>query len=73
MPFISFSSISKFSITKHKVFIVNLLVMKVENFYQGPIQGPVSQEVTINGTIDINRSSMANRVLRNLAINRNPL
>ena len=28
---------------------------------------------TFNRTIDINRSSMANRVLRKLAINRNPL
>ena len=36
-------------------------------------QGPVSQRVTINRTIDINSSSMANRVLREFAINRNPL
>ena len=30
--------------------------------------GPVSQRVTINRTIDINRNSMANRVLRKPAI-----
>ena len=35
--------------------------------------GRVSQRVMINRTIDINRSSMVNRVLRKLAINRNPL
>ena len=35
--------------------------------------GPISQRVTINRKIDINRSSMANRVLRKLAINRKPL
>ena len=35
--------------------------------------GPVSQRVAINHTIDINCSSMANRILRKLAINRNPL
>ena len=34
---------------------------------------PVSQRVTINRTIDINRSSMVNRVLRTLAINCKPL
>ena len=34
-------------------------------------QGPVSQKVTINHTIDINRNSMTNRVLRKLAIDRN--
>ena len=34
-------------------------------------QGPVSQRLAINRTMDINRSSMANRV--ELAINRNPL
>ena len=33
---------------------------------------PVSQRVAINRTMDINRRSMANRVLRKLAINRNP-
>ena len=38
-----------------------------------PKLGPVSQRVTINHTTDINCSSMANRVLRKLAINRNPL
>ena len=37
------------------------------------VQGPVSQRVTINRRIDINRSSVANCVLRKLAINRNPL
>ena len=37
------------------------------------LQGPVSQRVTINRTIDINRNSMANRVSRKLAINRKPL
>ena len=37
------------------------------------IQGPISERVAINRTTDINRSSMANRVLRKLAINRNPL
>ena len=36
-------------------------------------QGPVSQRVTSNRTIDINHSSMANHVIRKLAINRNPL
>ena len=36
----------------------------------GGEQGPVSQRVAINRTMDINRSSMANRV--KLVINRNP-
>ena len=36
-------------------------------------QGLVSQRVTINRTIDINRSSKGNHVLRKLAINRHPL
>ena len=31
-------------------------------------QGPVSQRITIICTIDINRSSMVNHVLRKLAI-----
>ena len=35
--------------------------------------GPISQRVTINCTIDINRSSMEKHVLRKLAINHNPL
>ena len=35
-------------------------------------QGPVSQRVAINRTMDINRRSMANRVLREFAINRKP-
>ena len=34
-------------------------------------QGPISQRVLINRTIDINRISMANRVLRQIAIIRN--
>ena len=34
------------------------------------VQGPVSQRVAINCTMDIHRSSMANCVQR--AINRNP-
>ena len=38
----------------------------------GGTQGPISQRVAINRTMDINRSSMANRVLRKLVINRNP-
>ena len=37
-----------------------------------PEQGSVSQRVVNNHTIYINRSSMANCVLRKLAINRNP-
>ena len=35
--------------------------------------GPVSERVTIHRTIDVNRSSVANCVLRKLAINRKPL
>ena len=35
--------------------------------------GPVSQRFMINRTIEINTSSMANRVLRKLVINRKPL
>ena len=35
--------------------------------------GPVSQRVAINRTMDISQKSMANRVLRKLAINCNPL
>ena len=45
---------------------VEILAMKAD-------QGPVSQRVAINRTIDINRSSMANCVLRKPAINQNPL
>ena len=46
-------------------------------FHQGDITAHcntslVSQRVTINHTIDINCSSMANRVLRKLVINHNP-
>ena len=33
---------------------------------------PISQRIAINRTMDINRSSMANRVLRKLVINRTP-
>ena len=36
-------------------------------------QGPFSQRLAINRTIDINHSSMANRELRKLAINRKNL
>ena len=47
-----------------------IALLEVSSRTKGNNLGPVSQRVAINRTMDINRSSMANRV--KLAINRNP-
>ena len=60
---------------EHIIITVSAGIKEVSNTQDALIRylGPVSQRVAINRAMDINSSSMANRVLRKHAINRNPL